>query len=82
VTEIRSLARCGRSLSRRFCTASCPSSGTIIWVSQCLRLSAQLRPHRACYTGYYIHTCAKMRYKGEYGPSYLLDPVRTREWQP
>jgi len=27
-------------------------------------------------TGYYIHTCPKMRYKGEYAPSFLLDPVR------
>ena len=24
--------------------------------------------------GLYIHTCPKMRYKGEYSPSYLLDP--------
>ncbi|KAI6164752.1 arginine-tRNA-protein transferase [Pisolithus thermaeus] len=24
--------------------------------------------------GYYIHTCAKMRYKGDYSPSYLADP--------
>ena len=26
--------------------------------------------------GYYVHTCQKMKYKGEYPPSYLLDPVR------
>jgi arginyl-tRNA--protein-N-Asp/Glu arginylyltransferase len=26
--------------------------------------------------GYYVHTCPKMLYKGEYSPSYLLDPVR------
>ncbi|ORY05452.1 hypothetical protein K493DRAFT_275064 [Basidiobolus meristosporus CBS 931.73] len=25
--------------------------------------------------GYYIHTCQKMRYKGEYKPSELLDPI-------
>ncbi|KAI5776603.1 arginine-tRNA-protein transferase [Geopyxis carbonaria] len=31
------------------------------------------------YMGYYIHTCAKMRYKGEYGPSELLDP-ENNEW--
>ncbi|KAI6047293.1 arginine-tRNA-protein transferase [Pisolithus marmoratus] len=30
----------------------------------------------ALYMGYYIHTCAKMRYKGDYSPSYLADPVR------
>ncbi|KAI6106238.1 arginine-tRNA-protein transferase [Pisolithus croceorrhizus] len=28
----------------------------------------------ALYMGYYIHTCAKMRYKGDYSPSYLADP--------
>ncbi|ETN43200.1 uncharacterized protein HMPREF1541_02359 [Cyphellophora europaea CBS 101466] len=26
------------------------------------------------YMGYYIHSCIKMRYKGEFKPSYLLDP--------
>jgi len=26
--------------------------------------------------GYYVHTCKKMKYKSEYSPSYLLDPVR------
>lgn len=24
--------------------------------------------------GFYIHSCPKMRYKGDYSPSYLLDP--------
>ncbi|KAG8899964.1 Arginyl-tRNA--protein transferase 1 [Tulasnella sp. 403] len=27
------------------------------------------------YMGFYVHVCPKMRYKGDYGPSYLLDPV-------
>lgn len=27
------------------------------------------------YMGFYIHSCQKMRYKGGYSPSYLLDPV-------
>ena len=27
-------------------------------------------------SGLYIHSCQKMRYKGEYHPSYLADPVR------
>lgn len=27
------------------------------------------------YMGYYIRTCQKMRYKGDYSPSQLLDPV-------
>jgi len=35
-----------------------------------LRLSTLIYPK-----GYYIHTCQKMKYKGEYTPSYLLDPV-------
>ncbi|KAK7470786.1 Arginyl-tRNA--protein transferase 1 [Stygiomarasmius scandens] len=26
------------------------------------------------YLGYYVHSCQKMRYKGEYQPSYLCDP--------
>lgn len=26
------------------------------------------------YMGFYIHSCPKMRYKGEYSPSYLVDP--------
>ncbi|KAF2655918.1 hypothetical protein K491DRAFT_704316 [Lophiostoma macrostomum CBS 122681] len=33
------------------------------------------------YMGYYIHSCIKMRYKGEYKPSYLLDP-ETYDWNP
>ncbi|KIW41779.1 hypothetical protein, variant 2 [Exophiala oligosperma] len=31
------------------------------------------------YMGYYIHSCAKMRYKGSFSPSYLLDP-ESLEW--
>ncbi|KAI0375755.1 hypothetical protein BV20DRAFT_959795 [Pilatotrama ljubarskyi] len=26
------------------------------------------------YLGYYVHSCPKMRYKGDYSPSYLADP--------
>ncbi|EEB07608.2 arginine-tRNA protein transferase [Schizosaccharomyces japonicus yFS275] len=33
------------------------------------------------YMGYYIHTCQKMKYKGRYGPSYLLNPT-TCTWLP
>ncbi|KAI0082575.1 hypothetical protein K474DRAFT_1655378 [Panus rudis PR-1116 ss-1] len=33
------------------------------------------------YMGYYIHSCPKMRYKGEYGPSYLADP-EDYTWHP
>ncbi|GJE84438.1 arginyl-tRNA--protein transferase 1 [Phanerochaete sordida] len=33
------------------------------------------------YMGFYIHSCPKMRYKGEYAPSYLLDPEEYT-WHP
>jgi hypothetical protein len=33
------------------------------------------------YMGYYIHSCTKMRYKGDYAPQYVLDP-ETYEWNP
>jgi len=33
------------------------------------------------YMGFYIYSCPKMRYKGEYSPSYLADP-ETYEWFP
>ncbi|KIY46622.1 hypothetical protein FISHEDRAFT_46915 [Fistulina hepatica ATCC 64428] len=33
------------------------------------------------YLGFYIHSCPKMRYKGDYFPSYLADP-ETYEWVP
>ncbi|KAJ1308718.1 hypothetical protein OPQ81_004409 [Rhizoctonia solani] len=33
------------------------------------------------YMGFYIHSCPKMRYKGEYEPSYLLDP-ESYTWHP
>lgn len=28
------------------------------------------------YMGFYIHSCSKMRYKGQFRPSYLLCPLR------
>ncbi|KAJ9120823.1 hypothetical protein QFC22_002757 [Naganishia vaughanmartiniae] len=34
------------------------------------------------YMGFYIWTCQKMRYKGEYSPSYLLDPLRPQGYTP
>ncbi|KAJ7179174.1 arginine-tRNA-protein transferase [Mycena filopes] len=33
------------------------------------------------YMGYYIHSCPKMKYKGDYHPSYLADP-ETYVWFP
>jgi len=33
------------------------------------------------FMGFYIHSCPKMRYKGDYSPSYLLDP-EDYTWHP
>ncbi|KAG8953625.1 Arginyl-tRNA--protein transferase 1 [Tulasnella sp. 424] len=33
------------------------------------------------YMGFYIHTCPKMKYKGQYAPSFLLDPEEYT-WHP
>lgn len=33
------------------------------------------------YMGYYIHSCTKMRYKGDYKPQYVLDP-ESYTWNP
>lgn len=33
------------------------------------------------YMGYYIHSCVKMRYKGDYKPQFILDP-ESYEWNP
>lgn len=33
------------------------------------------------YMGYYIHSCTKMRYKGDYKPQFVLDP-ESYEWNP
>ncbi|KAI4163126.1 MAG: hypothetical protein LQ342_003254 [Letrouitia transgressa] len=35
--------------------------------------------YRHYYMGFYIHSCTKMRYKGQYRPSYILDP-ETYDW--
>lgn len=33
------------------------------------------------YMGYYIHNCPKMKYKGSFAPSFLLD-VSAKKWVP
>lgn len=50
----------------------------IEWVKQAAKVSPRLHYY---YMGYYIHTCVKMRYKGDYEPSDLLCPVSLR-WVP
>ena len=37
--------------------------------------------YRFYYMGYYIHSCAKMRYKNDYHPQYVLD-YETNAWYP
>lgn len=37
--------------------------------------------HEYYYMGYYIHSCKKMRYKGDFKPQYVLDNV-SLEWDP
>lgn len=39
------------------------------------------RGYEYYYMGFYIHSCAKMRYKGRFEPSYILDP-ESLEWNP
>lgn len=43
--------------------------------------NAGLSSMNALYLGFYIHNCQKMRYKGEYSPSYLADPEE-HTWHP
>ena len=40
---------------------------------------AEEEGYRWWYAGFYIHSCAKMRYKGDYAPQYMLDP-ESYEW--
>lgn len=37
--------------------------------------------HEYYYMGYYIHSCKKMRYKGDFKPQYVLDNI-SLEWDP
>jgi arginine-tRNA-protein transferase len=37
--------------------------------------------YRWWYAGFYIHSCTKMRYKGDYSPQYMLDP-ESYAWNP
>ncbi|XP_060588752.1 arginyl-tRNA--protein transferase 1-like [Ruditapes philippinarum] len=50
-----------------------------------MALVRELHKHSAemiyYYMGYYIHSCPKMKYKGQYQPSYLLCP-ETYTWHP
>ena len=47
-----------------------------LYMGECtqLMLPASDDAHRLVVTGFYIHSCQKMRYKGEYAPSFLADP--------
>eukprot|EP00744_Colponema_vietnamica_P018402 GILI01025967.1.p1 GENE.GILI01025967.1~~GILI01025967.1.p1 ORF type:complete len:268 (-),score=55.07 GILI01025967.1:156-911(-) len=50
----------------------------IKWVSEISQSEPSLKYY---YLGYYIHTCPKMKYKGQYKPSDLRD-LRTGKWVP
>jgi len=50
----------------------------IAWVQAMQKVAPRLRYY---YMGFYIHNCAKMRYKAEYAPSDLLCP-RRYAWVP
>jgi len=43
------------------------------------RLTREIPDIKYYYLGFYVHTCVKMRYKGQYKPSYLLCP-ETYTW--
>lgn len=51
-------------------------------VSACREASLAQDLQAWYYMGYYVPTCAKMKYKGEYSPSYLLDPATAIEVVP
>ncbi|KAJ8062619.1 hypothetical protein OCU04_009143 [Sclerotinia nivalis] len=40
---------------------------------------AKEKGYQYWYAGFYIHSCVKMRYKGDYSPQYVLDP-ETYSW--
>lgn len=42
---------------------------------------AQEDGYRWWYAGFYIHSCVKMRYKGDYSPQFMLDP-ESYAWKP
>jgi len=44
-------------------------------ISLSVRLNKYLKSLKYYYLGFYIHSCSKMRYKAQYSPSDLLDPV-------
>jgi len=53
----------------------------IAWIQEwkdTLKFSLQFNWY---YLGFYIHSCPKMAYKGEYSPSFLLDPTML-DWKP
>jgi hypothetical protein len=55
---------------------------TALWEIQWVKRASAFRPNlRYYYLGFYIHSCPKMKYKGDYEPSDLLCP-ETYEWVP
>lgn len=58
---------------------------TVIWFFREIALVRELNLSapdlKYYYMGFYIHNCQKMRYKGQYSPSFLACP-ETYEWVP
>lgn len=50
----------------------------IAYAQELLKVAPEMRFY---YMGFYIHTCVKMRYKGQFEPSYLLCP-EVSTWHP
>lgn len=69
IAMVREMREAGVEGMEAYMMGESPSWGEMI------ELTADDGAYR--WTGYYIHTCPKMRYKGEYQPSSLLDPVRS-----
>eukprot|EP00455_Lapot_gusevi_P057532 TRINITY_DN9826_c0_g1_i6.p1 TRINITY_DN9826_c0_g1~~TRINITY_DN9826_c0_g1_i6.p1 ORF type:complete len:223 (+),score=32.21 TRINITY_DN9826_c0_g1_i6:100-768(+) len=49
---------------------------SLLEIEEVQKLAKQVPDLHYYYMGYYIHTCVKMRYKGQYRPSDLLCPER------
>jgi Arginine-tRNA-protein transferase, C terminus len=62
-----------------------PGVTTVLFEIECVRAWAtQIGDANLSHycLGYYVHSCSKMRYKAQYGPCELLDPVSLDRWVP
>lgn len=66
---------------RRWRRLARPRWGFCIWVRRVRAFRCKRAPSRDAHPGFYIYSCPKMRYKGEYAPSFLADPEE-HTWHP